>query len=205
MNNNVKNVILLVLVIGLVSMTVAYAVLSQQLDITSTASVKGSSWDIHFENLSSVSTLGEAKVNKNPVLGVTTITGLDVLLTEASDQISYTFDVANKGTIDAIITDYKINTAGNGIVCTDSLGQTNSDNANAVCNNLKFTITYAQDTTADQTNTVIKSGTEILKGQQLNSGQSVKLKLTLSYSGLNPSTSDITIKGLDALIMYSQN
>lgn len=204
MNNRVKNIILIVLVIGLLSMSIAYAILSQNLDVSSRATVKGSTWDIHFENLSDVSTIGNAKVNSNPILGITSITELKALLTDTGDEVSYTFDVVNNGTIDAVISDYIINKAGNGIVCTDSFGSTNSQNATAVCSNLDFKLTYASTTTSNQTNTIIEEGTQVQKGQQLNHHQSIKLKLTLSYSGSSYSSRDIYISGLDAIITYSQ-
>ncbi len=204
MNNKIKNIILIILVIGLLSMTVAYAILSQILDISSSANVKGSTWDIHFANLSNVTTKGSAQVKKSPTLGLTSITGLKVLLTDSGDEVSYTFDVQNNGTIDAIISDYKINQPSDGIVCTDSFGSTDSENANKVCNGLTFSLTYANDTTSTQTNTIIKAGTNVEKNQILNASQSVKLKLVVSYNGTDLSTRDIDISGLDALITYFQ-
>ncbi|MBP3635261.1 MAG: hypothetical protein J6J17_02215 [Bacilli bacterium] len=205
MNNKVKNTILIILAIGIVGMTIAYAALSQTLNITSTAKVKASTWDVHFANGGTVGTTGSATVATQPTLANTTISGLVVELTKPNDKIQYTFDVYNAGTIDAILSTYTLNSKGNGITCTDSEGSTTSSNATTVCNNLTFTLTYTNNTTAAQTGTVITAGSPVAKNQQLKARQKVNLTLTVSYSGNSVPSSDITIGGLDASLIYTQN
>ena len=111
-NGRKKNILLGVLVVGVISMTVAFAALSTNLRINGTANVAATRWNIHFDNWTM------AKPNTN-VAGVTNtatqtqaaalsqstnttlINGLEVNLAQPGDTMSYTFDVVNDGTIDA--------------------------------------------------------------------------------------------------------
>ncbi|MBP3635260.1 MAG: hypothetical protein J6J17_02210 [Bacilli bacterium] len=206
MSNKIRNVVLIILAIALIGMTIVYAALSQTLNITSTAKVKASTWDIHFANLSEATKVGGANVTTPPTLASTTISGLDVSLVKPGDSVSYTFDVVNNGSIDANLGTYTINTKGNGITCTDSSGSTTSSNATNVCNNLIFTLTYNTATTAAQTGTAISAGTAVAKNQKLKAGQTVKLKLTVTFNSAATSvpTSDVTISGLNSTLVYDQ-
>lgn len=206
MNGKIRNVLIGILVLALLGLTVAYSALSQRLDIKSTAEVKASSWNIHFANLSSPTLVGAATVTTAPTLTNTLIDGLDVNFIKPGDSVSYTFDIVNSGSIDAIIDEYKINTVSDGIVCTDSDSSTTSDDATLVCSNLSYTLVYADDTTAEQTGSVITKGTAIAKSQQLKAGQSVSATLTITFSKDVTSlpTKDVKITGLDAYMIYAQ-
>lgn len=202
--NSIKNILLIVLTLSILGITVTYAVISQKLDIKSTAEVKSSTWDIHFENLSNPIAVGSGNVVTAPTLSNTSITNLDVELQKPGDSVSYTFDIVNNGSIDAKIGEYKINTKGTGIICTDSNGSTTSDDSKNVCNNLIYAITYAEDTKVEQTNKILSSGTSFNTNQELNSKRKVKAKLTISYDGNQSLASDVTITGLDAYMIYVQ-
>ena len=47
-SNKKKNTLLLILVVGIVTMTIAYAALSTTLQINSSATVKGGTWEVRF-------------------------------------------------------------------------------------------------------------------------------------------------------------
>ena len=51
MKNNKKKNIVLVLLLLIVGLSVGYSVLSTNLKINGSSKIKGSSWDIHFENV----------------------------------------------------------------------------------------------------------------------------------------------------------
>jgi len=206
MNNRVKNVLLLVLVVGLVGMTSAYALLSQRLEINSTATVKGSTLDVHFvqESLSQPILAGQAEVTTAPSLSATTLDELDVTLTTPGDSVSYTFDISNAGSIDAKISEYKINQNGDGIVCTGN-GSSAQTDADTVCNGLTYTLTYAENTTEEQTENVITAGTAVAQDQVLKAESTVKVKLTISFNGTTVPKDDVTITGLDAYMIYAQD
>ena len=50
-NDKVRNIILIVLAVCLIGITVAYATLSQNLNISGVANVDKTSWNIHFTNV----------------------------------------------------------------------------------------------------------------------------------------------------------
>ena len=79
MKERTKNILIAVLIVGLVSMTVAYAALTQVLNINASAKVlsKSTTWNVHFANLSAVDTHGYASVATPLTLsGTTTLEGL---------------------------------------------------------------------------------------------------------------------------------
>ena len=116
MNNNTKNILLGVLIVGLIGMTVAYAALSTQLKITGTASVPNVTWDIQIQDFtkqantpSAVSgqtntATGPASINAT---AGTLISGLTVGFNQPGDKVVYTFKLANEGTIDAKLSSFE--------------------------------------------------------------------------------------------------
>lgn len=206
-NERIKSLLIGILAAGLTSMTFAYALLSQRLDINSTAKVNKSTWDIHFSGGEAVNGTGTntGKVKTTPTLSNYLISGMVVELTKPGDSASYKFNIVNGGTIDAKITEYK--KIANAIVCTDASSSTTSSDATGVCGNLTYTIKYTNATTAAQTGTAISAGTELAENQILKAGQTVNVTLTLTYNSASTfvPTDDVTITGLDSYIVYTQN
>lgn len=110
--NDRKNILLGVLVVGVISMTVAFATLSTNLRINGTVNVAATRWNIHFDNWTmakpNINVAGVANTatqtkaaTLSPVTNTTLINGLEVNLAQPGDTMSYTFDVVNDGTIDA--------------------------------------------------------------------------------------------------------
>lgn len=205
--NKMQYVLLAVLILGLGGLTVVYASLTQKLEISSTASVVGNTWDIHFANGTTPVKVGAAEITTAPKLDNTKITELAVSLSKPGDTVTYTFDIVNAGTIDAIIDEYVINTITNGIVCTDHAGVTDSADAQLVCNNLVFTLTYAENTSTAQTLNEIAIGTPVAKDQVLKAGQDVSVMLTIGFNQAATAVpaNDVSITGLDVDIDYLQN
>lgn len=204
-NNKAKNILLLVLVLGLGGMTIAYAMLSQQLNIESTAKVKASSWDIKFANLSTASKQGATNVVTEPTLTDTLISGLNVELSKPGDSLTYTFDIVNNGDISAKIGTYTLNQINSGIVCTGT-GDTATTDSELVCNNLNYSLTYTNATTTAQTGSVIEAGTALAADQELNAGKTVNVTMTISLNSdmTTLPSNDVTIDGLDAAVIYQQ-
>ena len=111
MNNKNKNILLGVLVVGVLSMTIAFAALSTRLNISGTANVAEAKWDIHFEswsqdkpqnNLAGVANKAvettAATITETAQKG-TLISGLVVSLAQPGDTISYRFNIVNDGTM----------------------------------------------------------------------------------------------------------
>lgn len=107
MQNKTKNILIAVLVIGLVSMTVAYAAFTQNLTISSSAKVAATKWDIRITNWTQVTVnnlnggTSDATVKASPVVGTTSITGIEVTFNKPGDAVRFTFNVQNHGDINA--------------------------------------------------------------------------------------------------------
>ena len=197
MNSKTKNVLIVVLIIGLISMTIVYATLTQNLRINATAKVVNNSegWNVHFENLSGPTTTGYAQVEEGNELqlgGTTTLKNLVVTLKAPGDSVSYTFDVKNDGAINAKIEDVFIPTTSSAGISFN--GASAADEA-IVKENVVYSLVY------NDTNIAPK------KDDTLASGATQKLKLTISYKDTAtqmPSTT-VIVTGLDAHIDYKQN
>ncbi len=131
MSNQKKNVLLAVLIVGLVSMTVAYAALITNLKIQGTANVAATSWDIHFANVAvgsgtnlaqddySLGTLDNVAISGSST--GTLISGMSATLRKPTDKLEVTFDIENTGTIDAKLASFtKHISLGNSVVSTDT-------------------------------------------------------------------------------------
>lgn len=115
MNNNTKNILLGVLIVGLIGMTVAYAALSTQLKITGTASVPNVTWDIKIKEFAKQANTpsvisGQTNTATGPAsltaTNSTLISGLAVGFKQPGDKVVYTFKLANEGTIDAKLSSF---------------------------------------------------------------------------------------------------
>ena len=214
MGNNMKNmrnqrfmILVALLAVALVgAIGVAVAAFTQDLKIQGTATVKGTSWDIHFENLKSAqinSSLNTAKENTAPTIDPTNtiIKTYDVVLKSDGDAITYTFDVKNDGDIDAKITGVVMNN-GASLTCNSTGGtaseQTNRNNN--TCANLDYTLTYAD-------------GSVVALGDKLAAGASKTMKLKLEYKAKGASgtgteyypDADVTVSDLGVTVTYGQD
>ena len=194
MNNNTKYIKLgIALVAFLLCGTIAFASFTQQLDIQGKATVNKSSWSIKFANLQSVVKTGTATEVTAPTINTndTRISEYDVTLTTPGDSVSYTFDVVNEGTFNAKISSITIPTP----LCTGN-GATATTDENNVCDNLTYTLTYA-------------NGTPVAVDDTLNAGETKSLKLTLSYSASVAAAAlpkdDVSISNLAISIIYAQS
>ena len=172
--------------------TIVYAGFTQQLDIQGNATVKKSSWAIKFTNLQPVVKTGTATEVTAPTINTndTKISDYDVTLTTPGDSVTYDFDVTNEGTFDAKISSITIPKP----TCAGSGVNAEADKIN-VCNNLTYTLTYAD-------------GTQLAVDDTLTSGETKSLKLTLTYlSSINAEqlpTEDVSISNLAISVIYAQ-
>lgn len=176
---------------------VALAAFATEMNISGTATVKSTAWDIHFENLQEVALTGaNAKEITTPAIDekTTKIADYKLELVEPGDAAEYTFDVKNAGDFDAEITSVTIKT-GNNLTCT-STEDANAATRNAnVCKNLNYTLKYAD-------------GTAVAVGDTLPVGESKTLKLKLEFSAgaeaADLPDAEVAISGLDVVITYGQ-
>ena len=203
MTDKTKNILLGLLIVGLVSMTVAYASLTQTLQINSSAKVASGMWSVHFKAITSgnpVTTSGYAtSTSSSLTLNDTSVTTPTVTLKAPGDSITYLFDVINDGEIDAKLTSVTLPSVTSANV-TWGNGETLSASAKtALLNNIKVSLTYADGT-------ALTANTDTLPHTGSNSLRHLKLTITLdssvTYEGLP--TKDLTINGITASLIYTQ-
>lgn len=209
MNEKTKNVLLSVLVVGLVSMTVAYAALSQTLNINGSATVQNisNSWKVRFQPLatnnlacpsgttgiagSSICTKGYATADTFTVsTDSTSVTLPTVTLKAPGDQIVYRWTVQNSGDIDAEVTAVPSFTPTFTYNGSESL---TSEQRTAFESKISVSATYAD-------------GTAIAVGNTLASGATRDIMVTITFdsSATTLPSHDVTIGGITATLVYGQ-
>ncbi len=142
--------------VAVVALSIGYAALSQTLNINGTTTLKGSTWDVHFENLTKPTTENSGLVGKatetSSSLSTTTLT-FTANLTLPGDSITYLWDVKNAGTIDAKLASDPV---------LDGLTEAQAKKAN-------YTFTYSD-------------GTAIKADDTLNSGETKTVKLVIDLA-----------------------
>lgn len=102
MNTRKKNNILIVtLVVAMLFMSVAYAILSQQLNLSGSASTGDAKWSVEITDITVKAISGAAKSNSESFT-VTSAT-FDTELSLPNDSITYEVTVQNLGTVDAAL------------------------------------------------------------------------------------------------------
>ncbi len=144
--------------------------------------------DIHFENLSTITTTHTAKALTQPRLASSTsIEDYSVSTTTSGDSISFTFDVVNEGNYNAKITSVSIGTPE----CTGTDSVSNSN----VCGHLTYTLTY-------------DNGASVQINDLVYAKETVTMKVTLTYDDTVTSselaTEDVSISNLGITINFEQ-
>ncbi len=92
-----KDILILVMVFALCSMTVAYAMLSQRLEVSGTANTKG--WSVEITGIEATATQGQG-ASESASSNLTTASFATTLY-QPGDSVTYTVTVENKGVLDA--------------------------------------------------------------------------------------------------------
>ena len=145
---NKKNMYILIAIITLVLIGIGYAFLVGDLNILGNARVNSNNWDVRFENLQV--TPGSVEADTPVITNNTTIT-YTVNLNTTGDYYEFYVDVANRGTIDAMIDSVDI-----------------EDITTEQKKYLDYSVTY-------------NSGLELAEKQELKAGNKEKLKVRIYY------------------------
>ena len=180
-----KNFLIVVLLIGIITMTIIYANFTRYLLIDAYASVSGKGWDIHFENLSRqpLAVDNKTRIIKEPYImqGSTEIRNFEVEFNKPGDYVAYYFDIVNTGGIDAKLEDYTI-------------GTPKCDVEQSFCNYIKFNIKN-------------RDGSDIERNTVLKTGERKNLIMTIKFDETAPSLPNqrMTISNLTGIFYYVQN
>ena len=142
-------------------------------------------------------TTGYAVVNKEPTLESTTISGFDVTLKAPGDSVTYAFDVKNAGNLSA-----KLKTFVEGTLsCTPATGSTASnEEANNLCKELKYTLTYSDGRTLSPNVDVLPVAKNGESGVQ-----SFKLKLEWPSESVVQVNDEVKISIGTTTLIYTQD
>ena len=183
-----RNIILIVLAVCLIGITVAYATLSQNLNIRGVANVDKTSWNIHFTNVLTPKVEGQATGGKATLnSGSTVLTISEGTLSAPGDKITYIFDVINEGDLPAevetTLTTMKSCTAENG------------SDVSIFCNKIGLDLVYAE------------TKEKVQKSDRLLSGETKTLNLIITYDKdkllTSLPTSPITLSNITSTINYT--
>ena len=201
-DNGLKVAVVAALIISLVAVGVGFAAFSTTLTIEGTATVKNSTWDVHFSqivrNSSSTEGIGLTlpTITNNTSAGSNTnqtlINAFDVTFTKPNQKVIYDITVLNAGSYDASLSAYTLGTKN----CTGKEDATTATtDATNVCNNTTFTLTY-------------EDGSAIETGATLAAGATAQLKLTVEYVDITDASllpkDEVTVSLGTTTLTYSQ-
>ena len=188
-NDKFKNAILIILAVCLIGITVAYATLSQNLDISGVAKVGKTSWNIHFTKVLTPKAEGYAEGGKATLNSDSTVlTVSEGILKVPGDTITYVFDVINEGDLDAEV-ETVLTTIDSCKASDDTIDVT------MYCDKIKYDLVY-QDTKE-----------AVKKNDQLLKGESKTLNLIITYDKNKELTSlpntEIVLDNITSTINYT--
>ena len=192
MKSNTKflyGIIAVAFVLSVVGISVGFAAMSSNLTVKGQAEVVPASWKIKFKDLSNPTINGGAEVVTAPQIESDTHIGnYDVKLFVPGDSVTYTFKIANDGTIDAELSSYTIATP-----TITGTGDSAVSDASIVASNLVYTLTYAD-------------GSAIQKNDELLKKTDKTLKLTVAYdaNATELPVNQVDISGMDITFTYAQ-
>jgi hypothetical protein len=181
--------VLSALILGAIGITVAFAAIQTTLNIQGTALFNTATWDVKFQNLSAPVLTGDATVATPPTLASTLIGTYAVVLTKPGDSVTYTFDVTNTGSLDAVIGTY---TKATNPTCTGTGANAVADAA-LICGNLTYTLKYTS------------GGANVAQSDTLAAGQTKNLTLKIASGGSSLPTDDVNITDLGITIVYVED
>ena len=187
-NERTRNIILIVLAVCLIGITVAYATLSQNLNISGVANVNKTSWNIHFTNVLTPKVEGQATGGKATLnSGSTVLTISEGTLSAPGDKITYIFDVINEGDLPA-----EVETT---LTQMESCTAEDGSDVSIFCNKIGLDLVYAE------------TKEKVQKSDRLLSGETKTLNLIITYDKdkllTSLPTSPITLSNITSTINYT--
>ena len=208
--DNSKISLITLLIVFCVALSIGYSALSTTLKINGVANVDGMSFKIEFQNLSEASLTGNAVKITDPVISEdkTELKSYNVNFLDPGDSISYTFQIANNGTINAKLSEILKDT-----ISCEGYGNAEqaAKDATNVCANLEYTLKYInEEEHFDDSGSSKTYSNDIEVNDVLNAGDVKDMILTLKYKSpvdgatIEEPEDDVSISGLGISLTYSQ-
>ncbi len=187
-----KIIAVIAMLVAIGGLSIAFAALNQNITIDGSATVSKIGFKVEFQDLVKETPTGLVTIITEPTISASTthVGDYDVIFTSPESSISYTMDIVNTGTLDAVLGSIDVPTP----ICTGT-GENALVDAENVCNNLTYTLTYSD-------------GSAIQVGDSLAAGDSENVRLTLSYGEITVdelAKESVSISNLSININYTQS
>lgn len=203
-NTRTKNILLVVLLVAVLTLSISYATLSQYLYINSQATIAGrsSSWDVKF-TAASCSGTGYATVTQQFTgTNTTSLTGMQATLRAPGDSIVCELTVTNAGAIDATLDTFTLQDGT--LTYTDHDGNHSGADITAVSGQLVYSLKYATGD-IEAGNQPDGSATTVDDDLAHSASRNLTLTITLPSTITTLPENDVTISGFATTFLYVQN
>lgn len=193
-NNKSLYIIVGILIISLITLSIAFAALSTNLNINfGNVNQSAQTWNVAFTGSSVAGTASGSASTAGRSCGTATVTATqvnvgDTQLSKPDDKCQWVLTVKNNGSISAKLSTITANKGNN----TCNIGGTTGSQTSMVCGNITYTLT-SDGTTALPINTSLAA----------NATQTVYV--TAKYTGTGVNTTAVTQSGLSFVLGYTQN
>jgi len=195
-NEKSKNLLLVILLISLISLSIAYATLTQHLYITSQTTIAGQSsgWDIRFTAVTCQAN-GSAAIMQDFTMNATILSGLVSKFNAPGDSIVCNIKVTNNGSINAKLSSFTIQ---DGNLTYTGSGTNQAADEALVNGKIQHNIVYG---TGD-----LQAGLAPSANDTLPAGVTRDLVLTITYPlSASLPESNVTVSGLKTTFLYVQD
>ena len=194
----IQDIALIILLVAVITLSIAYAVLSTTLTLSAQATVKASTnWNVQFVDVSGANDIciasGNAQVKTQPTITSTAFTGLAVDFKTPGDKVVCKWNVENNGSVAASLKTFTKPS-------TYSYSGASGD-VSKVDGKISYTLTYSDDTaiTAGDSTTGNSLPADATTGKK-----GLKLVIEYSSSATDLPAADVVVTGFDTTFLYEQ-
>jgi len=212
-NTRTKNILLVVLLVAVLTLSISYAALSQYLYINSSAVIgsASTSWNVAFTAVS-CDEIGYAKVttpfnSPSAQAPATTLSGLVATLKAPGDSVVCDITIKNQGAIDATLSTFTLNA---GTVTYTGTGSSKTADETLTNGKLIYNVVYAQGDKSAGLVPGAQGADDTLPAPVQNDATVVSerhVTLTIGYPATETALpeNDVTVSGLSTTFLYIQN
>lgn len=179
---------ILAILLTIITLSLCYLVMSSRIKPRGIGGVDSKEWNVAFGEISDVIVDGATKEIQRPYTSGnnTTMENFSVLFNKPNDSITYKFKVDNKGVFNARVADVTYS-----LPHCEGTGDTAKADAELVCNNLEFHLSYSNGKILDVDDV-------------LYAGDIQDLSLKIGYLGESLPKNSVKVNGITATVIYVQ-